>query len=584
MNQEWFEMAEIRRRRFSKAVWIPLRAKQKIESIGRYGYLGYREETFDCSSLAVPVEDKTLAEKIGLDKIGLIRHGPEIRGERYIPADIFEDYDGEFTGVPLVLEQPGNSAEPARWHLHQDLVIALHLQREDDTWLCFDEGYVEVARLHRGTDRRPILLEVRAAHLKDYLCARRMALYISTYRCRTETVSGVGHIMWPGNRSSYSGGGDRWEGRISEIHEGGRPVGSSRLVIHASRNDVDAGEDIPMFSPDEGNIVSKSWTETSDAQLLHLICGELWRNEWVDPAEQSPRIRGDELPPTVFFITDETGTRENRSTLKDGGRWLWFRPDVIMALAHRRGGGLGWYTKDTGCVWCSPDYDVAFGMNKIAMINVYAKDIAVLPEWQQQIWAGFSLSPEGGVADELLAAQAIGDPARTTAPEILLPDAIARLDQTVLEKFGFRLFREHSHVDSLLEHTHRFRSVDASGFFALAKDLVRLTAENIDASALQKKVPPPKNPKLGSLKSLENVIALEIGAEQAHTTIGPLFGLNDLRQADAHLPGSKLGSALKVVGVDQNWPFVFQGLQLLDICVTTLYRISNVLDQRGPDI
>jgi hypothetical protein len=39
MEQKWFEMAEIRKRRFDSAVWIPLRASKKDET-GKWGYLG----------------------------------------------------------------------------------------------------------------------------------------------------------------------------------------------------------------------------------------------------------------------------------------------------------------------------------------------------------------------------------------------------------------------------------------------------------------------------------------------------------------------------------------------------------------
>ena len=70
------------------------------------------------------------------------------------------------------------------WHLHQDLVIALGLKREGDIWLCPDEGYIDVAHLKRREDGSAYLLEIRAEHLKDYLCARNMALYITSYRNR----------------------------------------------------------------------------------------------------------------------------------------------------------------------------------------------------------------------------------------------------------------------------------------------------------------------------------------------------------------------------------------------------------------
>ncbi len=45
---------------------------------------------------------------------------------------------------------------------------------------------------------------------------------------------------------------------------------------------------------------------------------------------------------------------------------------------------------------------------------------------------------------------------------------------------------------------HRFRAVDEPSFYALAKDLARLTADSLDANAMQQIVPPPSKTKWGS--------------------------------------------------------------------------------------
>jgi hypothetical protein len=54
------------------------------------------------------------------------------------------------------------------------------------------------------------------------------------------------------------------------------------------------------------------------------------------------------------------------------------------------------------------------------VINIYAKDIALLPDIQQQIYATFNVGPEGGISEELLAFQARAAPASTQAPEAYL--------------------------------------------------------------------------------------------------------------------------------------------------------------------
>ena len=283
-----------------------------------------------------------------------------------MPADVFEENYRGVTGIHLVLEQRGNRDEPPEWHLHQDFVIALGFKREGDTWLAINEGYIEVARLQKRQDGRASRLEVRAEHLKDYLCARNMALYVTSYRSRVEVVEDAGHITWPNNPRVVEGG-DRWVGGVTEIHEGGGVFGATTAVFHMARTDVDPGEEVPNMNgfPSAENVVSSSWTRKEEGRKLYRVRGELWRNEWVEPGSQSARIREDRVPPTIFFITDASGTRKSREDLMGAGRWLWFRPEVIMALARRRGGGLHWYTRDTGGVKCSPDYDVHFGVNKL---------------------------------------------------------------------------------------------------------------------------------------------------------------------------------------------------------------------------
>jgi hypothetical protein len=582
MKQEWFEMADVRGRKLDHNVWIPLRANDE-RSVGELGYLGYKSEAFATGSVAVPLKKKTEAEALGWMDLGLLHgHKGGFVGRRYVPADIFED-SRIGKALALVLSQRGSIDDPSVWHLHQDLVVTLHLKREGDTWVAIDEGYIVVARLTTGSDGNPCRIEIRAEHLKDYLCARGMALRVSSYRSRKVVVDDPNHVSWPDNPFRRLDGGDRWEGRVSEIHEGGAPFGSSMAVIHVGRTNVDFGRDVPEIGVSD-EVASEKWTKTYKGRKLYQVWGELWRDEWIEPAKHSPRVRGDKLPPAVFFVTDASGTREGSATLQGGGRWLWFRPDVIMELTARRHGKLLWYTRDTGRVTGGPDPGVPFGVNKLGLVNVYAKDIAFLPEWQQQLWGGFNVGPEGGVSEELLAAQAQGIPADTQAPEEFLPKVIKRLDDVAVKRLGIRLFHEHEKLKSILLRTHRFRSVDEAGFFSLAKDLARLTADAIDAAALTKKlVTPPKEQDLKSLKALEAVLAQKINPTDARALLGPLHGIYNLRLADAHLPSSDLDAAYRLASVDQTSHFVLRGYQLIHSCVSCLYAIAGVLEQSSAE-
>lgn len=579
MNQNWFEMPEIRRRTFAKSVWIPLMAADTIEEVGQHGFIGYRSEFFGANSLAIPVDKKTEAEKLGWADIGIgHNYSGYIQDDEYIPSNVYKEYGGKFTGEYLVLEQRGNSKEKAEWHLNQDFVITLGLKREGNVWVRPDEGYIDVAKLYRREDGSPYLLKVRLIHLRDYLCVRKMALYITSYRDRVEVVEDVAHLSWKEKHLTENKGMDRWEGSVFEIHEGGMSFGEKTAVFHVSRTDVDPEEDVPTFGlPIDGKVKSKSWVKEYHERKLYRVNGELWRNEWIEPASKSPLIRRDQIPPTIFFITDAEGNQENRETLVNGSRWLWFRPDVVTALTRYRGGSLSWHTRDTGSVGCSPDDNVDFGVNSLGLVNVYAKDIGMLPDWQQKIWAGYNISPEGKVSKELLASQMKAEPANTQAPEAFLSKGLAKLNRLAKAKYGITIIRSHEQIPELIERSHRFRATDKDGLFALAKDLARITADSFDAKAMQKLVPPPKGIKWESLKSLENLLATTVDPNRARAILSPLFGIYDLRHADAHLSKKDIEDTFTLLSVDRKLPTIIQGYQLLNSCVSSIYEICRVI-------
>ena len=59
--------------------------------------------------------------------------------------------------------------------------------------------------------------------------------------------------------------------------------------------------------------------------------------------------------------------------------------------------------------------------------------------------------------------------------------------------------------------------------------------------------------------------------------MGPLFGIYDLRHADAHLASSEVDETLQRVGVDRAAPYVFQGYRLMFACVDTIYTIIKIV-------
>ena len=179
------------------------------------------------------------------------------------------------------------------------------------------------------------------------------------------------------------------------------------------------------------------------------------------------------------------------------GRWLWFNADVINKALEYRGATLDWYTAQTGRINMGPGGGVHFGINGVGLVNVYAKDIRNLSAWQQQIWAGFNVIPDGGVSRELLMSQAEGEPATTQAPEAFFGKTIDLLNQNAKQRLGIDVIKKHSEYDRLLRLIHRFRAVDETGFYALAKDIAPLTADSVNVSSLQIIVPVPKGEKRG---------------------------------------------------------------------------------------
>ena len=580
MDQEWFEMHNIRRRNLAAAAWIPLRAARACDRVGRSGHVGYREDWLGVGSLAVPTDNRSDALALSLDAIGFRHnHAGVVDNGRYVPADVYEDLEGRFAGVHLVLDQRRGGAKPSEWHLHQDFVTTLGLTREGNTWVRPDEDYIKVARLTLESDGSAALLEVRASHLRDYLCARSMGLVVSSYRDRTEIVAEASRISWAADSVEEKGEHERWVGRRMAIHEGGEPYGQSMFVMQVSRTDVNPEDDVPVLGfPTDANLESKSWTKPFDGRKLYQISGELWRTEWLGPASQSPIVRGDKLQTSVSFIIDAEGKRATSVDLVDSGRWLWFKPAVVPVLINRRGGSLMWHTRDTGTVACSPNCGVHFGVNAIGLVNTYAKDVALLPEWQQEVWAAHNANPEGNLSEELKASQVDARPASTQAPEEFLTRGLDRLQSLAQTKLEIKLCRRHDYISELIPRIHRFRATDKEGLFALAKDVARITADDFDEGSLQAIVPPPKGERWRSLKSLEKALATKIDPDDARPILGPLVGVYELRLADAHLPSDEINDAMRLIGIDNASPVVVQGYQLLDATVTAIYHIGTVID------
>lgn len=579
-TQEWFEMPEYRRRNFSGSVWIPLRSSLIEEREDG------SEETFCCGSLAVPFQHRGEAERLGWSDIGLLHEGGPYAfcDCRYKPAEVYQQDEGVDFGIDLVLVQCPGNGEASIWHINQDLCLALNLIREGDVWVRPEEGFVEVIKQTRNKSGSIASIEIKREFLSDYLAARGLALRLAYYRQRVATLDDRSRVRWPEPMHSDAQDGHRFERRISEVDETGAPYGSKVGFFHVWRTDVDSEEDVPVFGPEtDENTGGRSTSFTRGGKKFYRVEGELWREEWIEPATRSERVRGDQSAETISYIVDAAGARETNKALNDEdiGRWLWFDPRVINAIRQRRGSVFGWYTNDTGFVSISKDYRVHFGVNKKNLINTYAYDVARLPLWQQRVWAGYNVAPDGAVSRELLAAQMETRPARTKAPEAILPQLFEAIDGVASGWLGTSLFKEHDAVGDIFERLHRFRALEHDGILALAKDIARLTADRIDKAALQRIVPQPKGENWGTLKSLEKALSTISSADKARSLLSPLVGIYELRLGDAHLPSGKIKEAYALVGINADDEALVQGWRLLEAAVDALDGIGELIDGRS---
>ncbi|MCG2821467.1 MAG: hypothetical protein L6371_06265 [Candidatus Atribacteria bacterium] len=210
---------------------------------------------------------------------------------------------------------------------------------------------------------------------------------------------------------------------------------------------------------------------------------------------------------------------------------------------------------------------------------MYAKEIWQIPDLDPKNWGGYNVSPDGKVSEELLASQMKAKPANTRAPESFLADGLRVLNTHAKNKLGIKLLKEHESIPELLKKTHRFRALDRTGLFSLAKDMARITADSLDVASIQTIVQPPKNIKWGSLKSLEHLISIKVGPEVARSILSRFFGVYELRHGDAHLPSSQINEALTLIGIDQSLPYIYQGYQLLHACVSSIFSIADILSK-----
>ena len=579
IERKWFEMKDVKGRSLTKAVWIPLCAYDASSKVGDYGHIGYKAEYFSAIAVMLPAESYKAA--LTLDWTCVSRnhsHRPCVQNGKFLAAGTFQSYGKhEIAGNYPVLQQRFEAGESEEWHLDQEIVLGLNLYREGDKWISPEEDYLEVARIKRDHTGKLLRLEIRSEHIQDFLCAKNAGLLVSTYQSRQVVVETEPDFGWNDEIAQEKGEHYRWEGRIVAIHEGGHPYGKKTGVFHMGRTNMDLEEDVPTYgAPGDDDVEHSSWEIEHKGKKLFRVIGEMWRNEWIAPAKVSPRVKDDMIEPRVHFIVDASGTTRMGNSLEGNHGWLWFKPDVVPTLLKKRRGFLKWHTEDTGEVGPAPQQGVHFGVNNVGLINVLAKDIALLPEIWQKVWAGYNISPDGGVSRELTKSQMEAKPADTIAPESLLEIAIAKLQEVSVERFGQDLLRNHKEEERIAKNIHRFHGQSLEGVCYLAKDLSRLIMERIDVSLL-KSLDQDAGSDIGSIKRLEHYLTSKGHDGRSLTSV--LVGVHSLRIRDAHLLSSDIEEALTIVGITERDDYLSIAKEMVAKVAVCLLDITKAIDQ-----
>ena len=579
-DQSWFAMNSERKARLATASWVPLYQRKSTEHLD-YPDVGHWEEALDSYSIVVPRRDNESDEEDEEDEVDLLQdlqwmsisvdtgHAPTIDGGGYYPSREFNDWSAGINGEYLVLLN--KTIVGLDVLIEPDLICSLGLVQEGDIWVCPAEDYVPVIRMSRTDLGKVDCVEIRGPFLKDYLCARNADLVVSSFYYRTEVFDTVPSFEAPEKVDEHA---YFYECREFDIDNSGSPFGTKVQTIIVGRTDVDHDDDVPVMDfAKDGDTWSKQSEFTREDGKRHRWIAELWKNEIVPPAEQSPRVRGDDVESNVEFIVDNSDTKQTAEELiAPPSRWLWFSVNLIPSILERRGSSLNWYSKETGGISFSGS-SLHFGVNSDGLINVYAKDIGLLPIRWQQVFAAYNIAPEGKVSKELLASQMESQPARTVAPEDLLPQALESLNGVFKSRFDSPLLKAHESEEDLWKAIHRFVS-DDSEFYKLAKNIVRVCIERFDFGLLKNLTPDAKK-DLRSLKRLEHLLT-ENGADGRKLT-SVLVGLNELRQCDSHLPGqSRLEDSYKLAEVDQSAKPYRRAEQLLANLADCISTIATV--------
>ncbi|RKG37229.1 hypothetical protein [Acinetobacter sp. WCHAc060007] len=578
-KKDWILQTKEIRRSFNNATWIPLRASQN-STHGDIKKIGYIEDYFGCGTVAFPEEHMTLAESLSWSDIGIgCETTPYAYDDGYYKTvEEYQYNDKQPIGTHLVFSYTHPLTHKCEWIINPDLIMALKLVKEGDIWVSPLENFTPVIKEVLDDDNNHVLIEIKKEFLIDYLAARNLNLRVSYYRQRVENVESLENSPYKDleDKNEEIDGG-RFELLIRDLES---VYGGTWASMRVWRTDIDNEEDAPVMGEESDENTAYEQGEGYIGGYPGVrVEGEFFKDEWIKHNGKSIRIRNDKNDNLPSFIIETDGQRVTSDKLNDEsiGRWLWFRSSVINELLTYRGFSLSWYTQETGAINSSSGYRTHFGLNVADYITVYAYDIARLKPWEQHVWLGHNVVPDGKVSAELMLSQVNAKPANTYAPEVKLFELAQVLEQHFHEKYQLELFLHEVNKDEFFKNISRFASKDQPSLLRLAKELARFFSERLNKKALKQLSNHKLKNDLGSNKLFESILADKVGEDKARQMFGIIAGIYDMRNGDAHIAGSKITDAIKLAGIDDSQSYLRQGQQLIDNLARSIYFIIRRL-------
>ncbi len=552
--QKFFDMDRERKVPLEMNAWVPLKVYKPVKNNKGYGSLGYTEDLLFLDSILVPADDKEKAFKLKWSDFG-----SESESGSYVDSDgIYCSAEkmslgfNDTEGISPVLDQSFNGKGRSCWHLNQDIVIALNLFKKGNSWLASNEGFEEVAVIELNHDEEPCLLKIRTDYLKDYLCARGMGLYINTYRSRI-------------------------------------------FVVGEEDKDTLNAED--QFQEKEDHYEWRTYKNRSKQEGKPAIefWSELWKSDWVSPGDKSHYIESyytvRDARNELSFIKNVSGENLPQNKLTSEFIFLWFKPECVLELLGNKGGHLKWIGTHMGVVGCGLEGEARFGVHDDGYLNVYAKDIGLLPYWQQKIWHAHNITPGDGLAEELYKTQVQGQWLDlANAPEDLMIDAHNQLEDVFNLLYKASVFSKNINSAKNLENIHRFRSISYEGLGDLAVDLYEKCIKFINRDAMIKIM---KNNNLEVMKDVKASHPLAIFQmflihhgmtnEKAADILKPLLAIRELRNNRVHRNNKDLSNELSMVNIRKNVHAVHKGYDLLNSYVKALNDIRILFERSLKD-